>query len=74
MESPSFGWERPVSSSRPWWRYGRELPKRKALYESKRSKVTAYTFGAMAYVSEMIGLTDGDVAIDWEDAPVAYIL
>ena len=57
-----------------WWRYGRELRKRKASYESKRSKVTAYTFGAMAYVSEMIGFTDGDVAIDWEDTPVADIL
>ena len=57
-----------------WWRYGRELRKRKASYESKGSKVTAYRFGAMAYVSEMIGFTDGDVAIDWEDTPVADIL
>ena len=57
-----------------WWRYGRELRKRKASYESKRSKVTAYTFGAVAYVGEMIGLTDWDVPIDWEDTPVADIL
>ncbi len=57
-----------------WWRYGRELRRRKSSYESKRSKVTAYTFGAMAYVSEMIGLTDLDVSIDWEDTPVADIL
>ena len=57
-----------------WWRYGRELRKRKSSYESKRSKVTAYTFGAMAYVGEMIGLTDWDVSIDWEDTPVADVL
>jgi hypothetical protein len=57
-----------------WWRYGRELRKRRSSYGSKRSKVTAYTFGAMAYVGEMIGLTDWDVAIDWEDTPVADIL
>jgi hypothetical protein len=57
-----------------WWRYGRELRKRKASYESRRSKVTAYTFGAMQYLSDMIGFSDGDVAIDWEDTPVADVL
>jgi len=57
-----------------WWRYGRELTKRKASFESRRSKVTAYTFGAMQYVSEMIGFSDGDVPIDWEDTPVADVL
>ncbi len=57
-----------------WWRYGRELRKRKASYESHRSKLAAYTFGAMAYVGDMIGFTDLDVAIDWEDTPVADIL
>lgn len=57
-----------------WWRYGRELRKRKASYESVRSKVTAATFGAMAYVGDLLGLTDQDVAIDWEDTPVADIL
>ena len=57
-----------------WWRYGRELRKRKSSFESKRSKVTAYTFGAMQYVGEMIGYFDGDFVIDWEDTPVADIL
>ena len=57
-----------------WWRYGRELRRRKASYDSTRSKVTAVTFGAVAYVGEMIGLTDWDVSIDWEDTPVADIL
>ena len=57
-----------------WWRYGRELRKRKASFDSRRSKVTAYTFGAMQYVSDMIGFSDGDVPIDWEDTPVADVL
>jgi hypothetical protein len=57
-----------------WWRYGRELRRRKSSYESRRSKVTAYTFGAMQYVGDMIGVTDGDVPIDWEDTPVADVL
>lgn len=57
-----------------WWRYGRELRKRKASYESRRSRIAAYTFGAMAYVGDLIGFTDGDVAIDWDDTPVADIL
>lgn len=57
-----------------WWRYGKELRKRKASFESRRSKVTAYTFGAMQYIGDMIGFTDGDVPIDWEDTPVADVL
>jgi hypothetical protein len=57
-----------------WWRYGRELRRRKASFESKRSRVTAYTFGAMQYLGDVIGFSDGDVAIDWSDTPVADVL
>jgi hypothetical protein len=57
-----------------WWRYGKELKRRKASYDSRRSKVTAYTFGAMQYLGDLIGFTDGDVSIDWEDTPVADVL
>ena len=57
-----------------WWRYGRELSRRKASFDSRRSKVSAYTFGAMQYVGELIGLGDEDLSIDWEDAPVADVL
>lgn len=57
-----------------WWRYGKELRKRKASIDSRRSKFTAYTFGALQYVGEMIGLADADVSIDWEDTPVADVL
>ena len=57
-----------------WWRYGRELQKRKDSFESPRSRVTAYTFGALAFVGDLLGLGDGDVSIDWEDTPVADVL
>jgi hypothetical protein len=57
-----------------WWRYGRELRRRKTSFESRRSKVAAYTFGAMQYLGDAIGFSDGDVAIDWSDTPVADVL
>ena len=57
-----------------WWRYGRELRKRKAAFESPRSKVAAATFGALAWVGDVLGLGDDDLAIDWTDTPVADIL
>jgi len=57
-----------------WWRYGKELKKRRRSFESRRSKVTAYTFGALQYVGEMIGLADEDFSVDWHDTPVADVL
>ena len=57
-----------------WWRYGRELRKRRASYHSFQSKVTAATFGALAYVGDLLGVTDWDMPIDWKDSPVVDIL
>ncbi len=57
-----------------WWRYGRELRKRRAAFESPRSRFTAYTFGAMAWLADLVGVADDDVSIDWEDTPVADVL
>ena len=57
-----------------WWRYGRELRKRKASFESRRSRLTAATFGAAAYVGDLLGLSDPDMPIDWSDTPAADIL
>lgn len=57
-----------------WWRYGRELRKRKAAFESRRAKVHAAAFGAAAYVGDILGFTDDDIPIDWSDTPVADIL
>lgn len=57
-----------------WWRYGRELRRRKDSFESPRSRVTAYTFGALAFLGDLVGLGDEDLSIDWEDTPVADVL
>ncbi len=57
-----------------WWRYGRELRSRKASFDSRRSRVTAYTFGALNFVGEVLGLADPDVSVDWQDTPVADVL
>ena len=47
-----------------WWRYGRELRKRKHSFESTGSKVQAYTFGALAYVGDLLGITELDAPIE----------
>jgi hypothetical protein len=57
-----------------WWRYGRELHRRKSSFEGARSKLAAYTFGTMAYLSDLVGLGDEDLNITWDDTPVADIL
>ena len=57
-----------------WWRYGRELNARRTRFQSTRSQITAYTFGAMAYLSDMVGLGDEDLNIGWDDAPAVDIL
>ena len=56
-----------------WWRYGRELRRRHASFNSTRSKVTAATYGALAFLGDALGLSE-DVSIDWKDTPVADIL
>lgn len=61
-------------AERAWWRYGRELDARRAAFHSTRSQIAAYTFGAMAYLSDMVGLGDEDLNIGWDDAPAADIL
>lgn len=57
-----------------WWRYGQELRSRKASFDSRGSRVTAYTFGALNFVGDVLGLADPDVSIDWQDTPVADVL
>jgi hypothetical protein len=61
-------------AERAWWRYGRELHRRRSRFNGARSRLTAYTFGAMAYLSEVVGLADEDLSIGWDDAPAADIL
>lgn len=57
-----------------WWRYGRELHARRSSFFSTRSQIAAYTFGAMHYLGELVGLGDEDLSITWDDAPAADIL
>lgn len=61
-------------SEQAWWRYGRELRRRRASYESVHAKLTAATFGTAAWVGHLLGLTDHDVVIDWRDSPLTDIL
>jgi hypothetical protein len=57
-----------------WWRYGRELHARRSSFFSTRSQIAAYTFGAMQYLGELVGLGDEDLSITWDDTPAADIL
>lgn len=57
-----------------WWRYGRELRRRRSAFDSAGSRLTAYTYGALAFVGEIMGLGDPEVPIDWDDTPVQDIL
>lgn len=59
---------------RSWWRYGREFLRRRASYKSPKSLLTAYAYGAMAYLSESIGLNDHHMSIRWDDTLTSYIL
>jgi len=61
-------------AERAHWRYGSELRRRKAAFDSRTSKVAAYTLGAMQYVGGIVGLGDDDVSIDWADRPVADVM
>ncbi len=61
-------------AERAWWRYGQELHRRRSRFHSTRSRLTAYTFGAMTFLSDVVGLGDEDVSIGWDDAPMADIL
>lgn len=57
-----------------WWRYGRELRFRRAVFESPRSKVTAATFGVMALVGDALGIVEAKLPLHWTDTPVADVL
>ncbi|MGH7506912.1 MAG: hypothetical protein ACRELX_14740 [Longimicrobiales bacterium] len=57
-----------------WWRYGRELRRRHRSYSSRGSRLSAYSFAAIAAVSESIGLTDTGIRISWDDTPIADVM
>jgi hypothetical protein len=57
-----------------WWRYGRELRRRNLSYNSPGSRLSAYSFAAIASLSESIGLTDTGIKIAWDETPIADVL
>ncbi len=57
-----------------WWRYGRELRRRRTRYRSALSKVGALTYGAVSYLGSRLGLSGITGDIDWEVEPLADIL
>jgi hypothetical protein len=57
-----------------WWRYGRELARRKTSFESRRSRLTAYAFGALHLASRVVGMHDDALSVTWDDEPVLDIL
>ena len=57
-----------------WWRYGRELRRRRSEYERRESRWSAYSMAALATVSEALGLTDRGLRITWDESPVADVL
>jgi hypothetical protein len=60
-------------SERAWWRYGTELRRRRHQTQSPSGKISAYTFGAMAYLGQALGLTDMHMGVTWESLPTADI-
>jgi hypothetical protein len=57
-----------------WWRYGRELRKRRLQFERKESRIGAYSFAALASISEALGLTDTGIKIAWDGNPLVDVL
>lgn len=57
-----------------WWRYGRELQKRRVNYQSPGRRLAGYAFGAVAMFTDGLGIADLSVGAGWGDAPLADIL
>jgi hypothetical protein len=57
-----------------WWRYGRELRKRRRQFERRDNRIGAYTMAALATVSEALGLTDSGIKIAWDGNPLIDVL
>lgn len=61
-------------AERAAWRYGTELVERRTAYESRPSRIAAYTLGALHSVGRALGIADDDFTIDWKDSPVADVV
>ncbi|MCI0434160.1 MAG: hypothetical protein L0271_11070 [Gemmatimonadetes bacterium] len=65
---------RAKSMEEAWWRYGRELIRRRRDYEKRESRISAFSYAAIASISEAIGLTDRGIRIEWDGDPLADVL
>ncbi len=65
---------RAQAAEEAWWRYGRELIRRRRAFERRESRISAYSYAAIASISEAIGLTDRGIRIAWDDDPLADVL
>ncbi len=61
-------------SEQAWWRYGRELRRRRTAFGSGYTRVSAYLYGAVAAVGDRVGFTELDAPIAWNHMPVADVL
>ncbi len=61
-------------AERSWWRYGRELHRRRVWHDTRFSRISAYVYGALAYAGESVGLADVGQKIRWDEAGLTDIL
>lgn len=57
---------------RAWWRYSRQLRRRREAFESRGSRVSALTYGAVALVGESMGLLD--LGLTWDRTMFAEVM
>ncbi len=60
-------------TERSWWRYGTELRRRALQTRSPSGRIAAYTYGALAYLGQALGLTEMGMGVSWETLPTADI-
>ncbi|MGI9628000.1 MAG: hypothetical protein ACR2QM_14275 [Longimicrobiales bacterium] len=57
-----------------WWRYGKELQRRRTAYERPGKRLAGYAYGAVALITDGIGLGELSLGVGWGDTPLADIL
>jgi len=57
-----------------WWRYGRELRRRRLQFQRRESSIGAWSLAALASISEAIGLTDTGIKIAWDTNPLVDVM
>lgn len=57
-----------------WWRFGRELRRRRDDYLSPGTRLAAYAYGAVAHLGGLMGFTELEAPAGWDDRPTADLL